>query len=538
MKKQIILFIALLILIVLTTSIVSAANFSDISTHKYKNAIEYIADLDIVEGYEDGSYRPDENINRAELLKIILEANNIETDQSADNCFDDVSGQWYSKYVCTAKNLELIEGYEDNTFKPANNINFAEALKIIQLTYGETPEPSNPWYQTYLDEAESKNMIPYDVYSFDQLITRGQMADIITRYLTHIDGTQDEYIESLDLLTYPIVLESNYTDNGNGTVTDNVTGLMWQKDPGSKMSYDDAVMGADSFDLAGYYDWRLPTIKELYSLIDFEGVDPSGPDMNSTEGLIPFIDDDYFDFEYGNPADGDRIIDSQWTTSTKYVSTVMGGQECFFGVNFADGRIKCYPTQAGKGYFTIYVRGNLEYGLNDFIENGDGTVTDEATGLMWQKFDSGASMVWDHASNQCEVANTGGYFDWRLPDVKELQSIVDYSRSPETTDSAAINAKFVASEITDEDGYQNFPWYWSNTTHKNLQGDGNAAYVAFGEALGWMQIPPGSEYQLLDVHGAGAQRSDPKQGDPGDYPNGHGPQGDVIRIFNYVKCVR
>ena len=43
---------------------------------------------------------------------------------------------------------------------------------------------------------------------------------------------------------------------------------------------------------------------------------------------------------------------------------------------------------------------------------------------------------------------------------------------------------------------------------------------------------------LQDVHGAGAQRSDPKAGDPGDYPQGHEPQGDVIRVFNYVRLVR
>ena len=53
-----------------------------------------------------------------------------------------------------------------------------------------------------------------------------------------------------------------------------------------------------------------------------------------------------------------------------------------------------------------------------------------------------------------------------------------------------------------------------------------------------MQPPTGGDYILFDVHGAGAQRSDPKSGDPADYPYGHGPQGDVIRIFNYVRAVR
>ena len=66
-----------------------------------------------------------------------------------------------------------------------------------------------------------------------------------------------------------------------------------------------------------------------------------------------------------------------------------------------------------------------------------------------------------------------------------------------------------------------------------------AAYVTFGRALGWMEMPPGSgNRQLLDVHGAGSQRSDRKVGDPDDYPYGHGPQGDVVRIFNFVRVVR
>jgi hypothetical protein len=51
-------------------------------------------------------------------------------------------------------------------------------------------------------------------------------------------------------------------------------------------------------------------------------------------------------------------------------------------------------------------------------------------------------------------------------------------------------------------------------------------------------FPPGSGYTLMDVHGAGSQRSDPKTGDPANWPYGNGPQGDVIRIFNFVRLVR
>ena len=104
--------------------------------------------------------------------------------------------------------------------------------------------------------------------------------------------------------------EPSYTDNGDGTVTDNVTGLMWAQSPDmdgdgdidvtDKMTYDEALAGAETFNLAGYDDWRLPSIKEQYSLIIFSGVDPSGYEGTSTDDLVPFIDDNYFDFSYGD----------------------------------------------------------------------------------------------------------------------------------------------------------------------------------------------------------------------------------------------
>jgi len=321
----------------------------------------------------------------------------------------------------------------------------------------------------------------------------------------------------------------SYQKNGDGTITDLNSGLMWQKDPGDKMTYNEAVSGASTFNLAGYNDWRLPSIKELYSLIDFRGTDPSA---GVTSGMIPFIDADYFNFEYGNPSAGERIIDSQWTTSSVYESTVMDGQEGFFGVNFADGRIKCYPTANNKLYFTIYVRGN-SYGLNDFVDNGDGAISDISTGLIWQRNDNGEGVLWEKALSYCENLELAGYDDWRLPNAKELQSIVDYSRCPDTTDSAAIDPIFGISSITNEGGEEDYPFFWTSTTHIAYPNNGFAAvYVSFGRALGYWNG------HWTDVHGAGAQRSDPKIGDPDDYPFGHGPQGDAVRINNYVRCVR
>lgn len=344
---------------------------------------------------------------------------------------------------------------------------------------------------------------------------------------------------------------SAYQDNGDGTVTDLNTGLMWQRDPGAKMTYDEAVAKLTSFELAGYDDWRLPTIKELYSLIDFDGLDISGCQSAEDCTLVPFIDDEAFAFSYGDTSVGERLIDSQWLSANKYVSTTMDGAETAFGVNFADGRIKGYGLVlqgTDKTFFVIYVRGNPSYGTNDFVDNGDGTISDLATGLTWMQTDSGHAGVgqdgaldWQSALSWCEGLDHAGHDDWRLPNAKELQSIVDYSRSPATTGSAAIDPLFDSTAITDEGGNTNYAFYWTSTTHATTAADSvagsAAAYVAFGEALGWMQ-GPGGDYTLMDVHGAGSQRSDPKSGDPADYPYGHGPQGDVIRIFNHARCVR
>ncbi len=79
-------------------------------------------------------------------------------------------------------------------------------------------------------------------------------------------------------------------------------------------------------------------------------------------GEVPFLDTRYFSFAYGIPAEGERIIDSQYASSTLYVSKTMGGYDTLFGVNFADGRIKGYglkmPDGSVKKFVVQLVRGN------------------------------------------------------------------------------------------------------------------------------------------------------------------------------------
>ncbi len=359
---------------------------------------------------------------------------------------------------------------------------------------------------------------------------------------------------------------SNYTNNNDGTVTEAITGLMWQRSPDldnngtisatDKLSYAAAITYCDTLTLAGQTDWRLPSIKALYSLIDFRGTDPSGLAGNDTAGLTPFINTDYFAFAYGDTGAGERIIDAQYASSTLYVSnTANDGGQTVFGVNFADGRIKGYgsvmPGGGSKTFFVMCVRGNTSYGVNNFVDNADQTITDNATQLMWTKSDNGTALSWQDALTWVQTKNAENYLghnDWRLPEAKELQSILDYSRSPATTNSAAIDPIFNATSFTNEGGQTDWPWYWASTTHATYTGSGAGVYVAFGRAGGWQKVPPSATcYTLLDVHGAGAQRSDPKTtagrsvigtACSGGTAYGLGPQGDAQRGANTVRLVR
>jgi len=356
----------------------------------------------------------------------------------------------------------------------------------------------------------------------------------------------------------------SYTNNSNGTVTDNVTGLMWQQtedrngdgaiDFYDKLTYAEAMDSAATCIAGGYNDWRLPTIKELYSIAMFYGAEP-GP----TQPLpVKYIDTTYFSVGCGDvnslshgSLGTERVIDGQIVSSTLYVSTTFGALETVFGFNFIDGRIKGYPTTytvpecgTAKHYYVLYVRGNTAYGTNQFVNNGNGTVTDNSTGLMWMQNDNGTGLTWGNALSYAENFSYAGFSDWRLPDTKELQSIVDYTRSPATTSSAAINPIFNCTQITNEGGVADYPWYWSNTTFSSQAptNGASACYVCFGRAMGYI-----SNFGIgwTDIHGAGCQRSDPKSSSFSGYTqngtgyyNANAPQGDAVRIYNYARLVR
>jgi len=306
-----------------------------------------------------------------------------------------------------------------------------------------------------------------------------------------------------------------FEDRGDGTVFDPATGLTWQKVHNKKrLGFYSARRTCGSLSLGGRTDWRLPTIKELFSITHWQGA----------TNRRPFLDGRVFDIEKPDASilQGDRfaathdpgMMGQTWSaTLYKGLHWDRPGVEAAFFFNFLDGRIKQAPTNGPMGLFYRCVAG-AEWGRNHFSDNGDGTVSDGSTGLVWQQADDGQTRDWPGALKYCEGLTLAGKDDWRLPNVKELQSIVDYSR-PEP----AINRRFL--KVADPKG-----WFWSSTTHGENPGFAN--YVCFGECI---------SVDDVDVHGAGAQRSDPKTGNPARWGS-MGGQRDQVRIMNYARCVR
>lgn len=186
--------------------------FSDVpSSNPYYEAIQWLTDNGVIQGYGDGTYRPNNPVNRAEMLKMIFIADGNEDDADAAlataTMFPDTpKSEWYAKYVALARNRGTVQGYPDGYFRPGNNINKAEAYKIVlKEFYNETtmgyavsratlpsslsaaPDvKSTDWFSLYVNFAAIKNF--YDAAPLGsknfypaQSLTRGQLAQLIYR---------------------------------------------------------------------------------------------------------------------------------------------------------------------------------------------------------------------------------------------------------------------------------------------------------------------------------------------------------------------
>lgn len=157
-------------------------NDLNIENHVHYDAIVSLREKNIIEGYPDGTFKPNNRINRAEFTKIVVSS--INNNPSGDNCFSDVKNEWFAKFVCYASQSKIIEGYPDGTFKPELEINKVEALKIVLEAYFDNIPNTNQteWYSKYIDFAKNNNIYLDEVWLFnDQKLTRGQMAELIFR---------------------------------------------------------------------------------------------------------------------------------------------------------------------------------------------------------------------------------------------------------------------------------------------------------------------------------------------------------------------
>lgn len=307
-----------------------------------------------------------------------------------------------------------------------------------------------------------------------------------------------------------------FADNGDGTVTDNLTGLMWTRDanlPGNYTTWQEALdyvagMNAGIYPNFGYTDWRLPNIVELESLSDMQRFSPTlslgHPFINiqysywsSTTGecsysyyglncLLSYLAYVYsIGYEggiywmqkspFGDPNDpGDYWYGhSVWPVRSGRVGTIQlpqtGQTTCFDSIGTI---ISCAGTgQDGE------IQAGVPWPNPRFIDNKDGTIIDNLTGLMWTKdanlmvtkdqwFDTDSisgdgAVTWQKALDYVDKLNSDkylGYTDWRLPNRKELLSLINYGsiQSPSLID-------YFINIIPSDYHYSGV--YWSSTSY-------------------------------------------------------------------------
>lgn len=236
--------------------------------------------------------------------------------------------------------------------------------------------------------------------------------------------------EDSDFLIHPPA----FIDNGNGTVTDTVTGLMWQKADGGEMTIESAQTYCNALALGGYTDWRLPNAHEAFSILNHQNANPS---LN-TSVFTPSLAEYWWS------------SDRQANDSNKVWATNSGG-----GIG---NHPKAETISAGgnKKFHVRAVRSTFSPQTfpTHFIDNGNGTVTDVLTQLVWQKAPYSDTLSWEQSLAYADSLSLGGIAQWRLPNIKELQSINDEKRINPSLNPTVFSAA-------------NARKYWSSTSLPN-----------------------------------------------------------------------
>lgn len=227
MKTMKRLFAGLLAVVMLTMATPVYA-FSDVEDTKYEEAVELLAKLDIVNGFEDNTFRPEETVTRAQMATMIVNALGLKDAASSLNghiIFADTEAHWANGVVNVAAAGNIITGYPDGTFKPDQEVNYAEVITMVVKALGYTEVPGT-WPSNYVVKGTLLDLfegVEYDAYA---PATRGNVAAIIWNMLNTEMYDTDETVLAARLAEcnyYEEATVKGYTvEDGEVTVAVNV----------------------------------------------------------------------------------------------------------------------------------------------------------------------------------------------------------------------------------------------------------------------------------------------------------------------------
>jgi len=210
----------LILLTILMSTISAAINleainievFDDVNNNvKYRIAIDFLGEKGILTSYSDGSFKPEKSIERSEFLSFVMEAAKEYALQSNPekykDCFSNLNRP-LGKYICLARENEIITRYLNKNFKPEGEVTLIEALEIILEVFAYQYKESS-WlectksqtelqYKNVIDKASNERFIPFEMTSLKQNLNRGQAAEIITRILKKNEGKLDRYLQNTE----------------------------------------------------------------------------------------------------------------------------------------------------------------------------------------------------------------------------------------------------------------------------------------------------------------------------------------------------
>ena len=206
-QKKILIFLAglMLTLTPFFPRFIQAATFPDVEAlHKNFSAVEYLAAIGTLKGYPDGTFKPDNTINRAELMKVLVAGQGYTPQVNTyHDCFPDVQKDWYAPYVCFAKEKGWVSGYPDGTFLPGNPVNRVEALKMAinalglssllpeKITTALFDDTNNAeWYAPYLYVSKDLNLI--EEQSGNYYPSNGMARSVVAENLFRTDVVASE----------------------------------------------------------------------------------------------------------------------------------------------------------------------------------------------------------------------------------------------------------------------------------------------------------------------------------------------------------